>query len=243
MGGGSPRSRIAGEVFTSTEYAQSASIPLHCEATYFEAIPEVVWFSCAFPPESGGETPLGDMRRVLNRLDPALVGRFAEKNLMYVMNLHGGQGFGNSWQKTYQSDNREEVEERIRAKGLEFEWTAEGGLRVIMRAPSIRTHSVTGRRYWGNQASNFHPGSLPPVAAAALARTYADPMHYPKMAYFGDGSPIPEEDIRAIVDVLAAEETLFTWRTGDVLVVDNQAIAHGRRPFKGKRQIMVSLTA
>ena len=74
------------------------------------------------------------MRRVLEHLDDRVVNQFAEKGLLYVSNLHGGQGLGMSWQRAYQSENREEVEERIRLKGLDFEWTGNGSLRVFMRA-------------------------------------------------------------------------------------------------------------
>jgi hypothetical protein len=72
-------------------------------------------------------------------------------------------------------------------------------------------------------------------------RLYRDPMNFPKAAFFGDGNPILDDTARSIAAALAAEETTFAWREGDVLLVDNQAIAHGRRPFVGARQIMVAL--
>jgi alpha-ketoglutarate-dependent taurine dioxygenase len=242
VGGGTPRSRVGDEVFTSTEYAPSGVIALHCEASYFREIPEIVWFFCDQPPQAEGETPLGDMRDVLARLDPAIVDRFDDKGLLYVTNLHGGQGFGISWQRAYHSEDREEVEASIRAKNLEHEWTADGGLRVLMRAPGLRRHSVTGRTYWANQASNWHTANLPATTAAALARAYPDPMTYPKNVFYGDGSAIDDADIRTIAATLSEAETTFTWQRGDVLMVDNQAIAHGRRSFKGERRILVSLT-
>jgi alpha-ketoglutarate-dependent taurine dioxygenase len=40
---------------------------------------------------------------------------------------------------------------------------------------------------------------------------------------------------------LAAEERTFTWRLGDILLVDNEVIAHGRRPFTGERAIDVAM--
>ena len=242
IGGGAPRSRVTGEVYTSTDYAQSVAIALHCEATYFKDSPEFVWFFCSVPPEGGGETPLGDMRRVLEHLDDRVVNRFAEKGLLYVSNLHGGHGLGMSWQRAYQSENREEVEERIRLKGLDFEWIGNGSLRGFMRAPGLRNHSVTGELYWGNQAINWHPAALPAGTASVLARTFPEPISYPKMAFFGDGSAIADADVHVIMRALADAETVFEWKVGDVILVDNQAIAHGRRPFKGKRQILVALT-
>jgi hypothetical protein len=161
---------------------------------------------------------------------------------MYVTNLHGGKGFGKSWQATYQSEDRAEVERRIAEKGREYQWFPDGNLRVVMRAPGIRTHSVTGDLYWGNQAATFHTAALSERAGAGIRGLYPDPMTRPKMAFYGDGSPIADEDIAAIAAALIAEETVFRWKVRDVLLVDNQAIAHGRRPFKGERQILVVLS-
>ena len=67
-------------------------------------------------------------------------------------------------------------------------------------------------------------------------------MSYPKSVFFGDGGAIADDDIAQIARALTESETVFAWQVGDVLLVDNQAIAHGRRPFKGERQIMVALT-
>jgi alpha-ketoglutarate-dependent taurine dioxygenase len=241
VGGGSPRSRIAGEVFTSTEYAADAILPLHNEASYFKVIPDFIWFCCKIAPEIAGETPLGDMRRVLKRLDPALVERFDGRGILYVNNLHSGDGFGKSWQQTYQTEDRAEAEQRVREKGFEFAWTSPTNLQIRMRAPAVRVHSATGERYWGNQAVNWHPALLPESTAKALRRLYGAATNFPKAVFFDDGSPIPDDDVRAIGAALTAEETIFRWEAGDVLLVDNQAIAHGRRPFKGARQIMVAL--
>jgi alpha-ketoglutarate-dependent taurine dioxygenase len=242
VGGATPRSRISGEVFTSTEYSADAHLPLHNEASYLKTLPEFAWFFCKLAPQIAGETPLADMRQVLKNLDPALVTRFDERGLAYLNNLHGGGGFGKSWQQTYQSEDKAEVEERIREKESEFEWTTDGALRVIMRAPALRTHPVTGRTYWGNQVANWHPAMLPATTQTALQRLYRDPMNYPKNVFFGDGSTIADDDARQIAQALVDAETTFSWQAGDVLLVDNQAIAHGRRPFKGERQIMVALS-
>jgi alpha-ketoglutarate-dependent taurine dioxygenase len=242
VGGGSPRSRISGEVFTSTEYAAQATLPLHNEASYFQKMPEFVWFFCKIAPKLAGETPLGDMRRVLRRLDPDFVARCDELGLMYVNNLHGGGGFGKSWQDTYQTQSKAEVEERIRERGFEFEWTNGDTLRVRMYAPALRSHPITGDVYWGNQIANWHPANVPMAAAAGLARVYGSAMNYPKAVFFADGTAIPDDAAQAVAAAQTAEETVFTWQEGDVLLVDNQAIAHGRRPFVGERQIMVALT-
>ena len=44
-----------------------------------------------------------------------------------------------------------------------------------------------------------------------------------------------------IRDAYAQEKTLFTWQRGDILLLDNVLLAHGRSPFAGTRKIVVAM--
>ena len=44
-----------------------------------------------------------------------------------------------------------------------------------------------------------------------------------------------------IYDALEAQEIAFPWHSGDLLLIDNIAVAHGRNPFKGQRDVQVAL--
>ena len=56
-------------------------------------------------------------------------------------------------------------------------------------------------------------------------------------------SLIPEADLDAVRAAIRAEMILFDWQRGDLLVVDNYLMAHGRRPYRGRRRILASLLA
>jgi len=241
IGGATPRSSLEGLVYTSTEYAAQASIPLHCEATYHPHVPRRIWFFCRVAPTDRGETPLGDMRRVRDRLPAALVDEFRERGLVYVTNLRGGPGFGKSWQQSYGSEDRDVVETRLREQAAEWTWKPDGGLVVRMRAPALRRHSVTGEEIWTNQAVNWHPASFGPAHVAKMRAAFGDESLFPKTVIFGDGGSIPAESIETIAAALEGEEHTFAWRRGDVVLVDNEVIAHGRRPFSGERAIDVAM--
>lgn len=242
VGGGSPRSKICGGVYTSTEYAAHQHIPLHIEGSYFSQGPHFVWFHCETAPSDRGQTPLGDMRQMLDELPAKLVARFDEKGVVYISNLHAGNGFGRSWPEAYHSDDKQEVEAHLDQLGCEYEWLPDDRLRTFMSAPAIKTHSETGDRYWHNQAANWHPANHGEKTWQLLRATYGEEVNFPKSATFGDGSPIDPEDIAEINRVMTASETVFDWQQGDVLLLDNQWIAHGRQPFSGARKILVAMS-
>jgi len=241
VGGGSPRTRLGGKVYTSTEYAPSTHIPLHIEGAYLPQPPLRIWFCCALPPSDRGQTPLGDMRRVRSRLPDNLVERFREKGVLYVTNLHDGRGFGKSWQQTYETEDRAEVDAILAAHDQEYQWMNDGSLRVFARGPTLRPHSRTGEAIWVNQAVNWHPAHLGGETWKRMLKVFGDPEAFPKMAFYGDGTPIDPEDIATIAAALLAEEQVFEWQKGDILLIDNEVIAHGRQPFSGPRSIMVAL--
>ncbi|WP_414516552.1 TauD/TfdA family dioxygenase [Nostoc sp. PCC 9305] len=56
----------------------------------------------------------------------------------------------------------------------------------------------------------------------------------------GNGTPFTRKDIEAIWDAVIAETIVFNWQQGDVLFLDNFRFGHGRWPFRGKRQLLVS---
>jgi alpha-ketoglutarate-dependent taurine dioxygenase len=241
VGGNSPRTRVSGNVFTSTEYPESQKISLHNEASYLPDMPRLVLFECVVAPADRGQTPLADSRRVYRGIDPAVRERFAVRRNRYVNNLHdGGGGIGNGWPRVFQTDDRAEVERRLIAAGYEFEWKRDGGLRTSIVADAVRIHPDTGEPVWISQAEQWHPSTLPARTRSALASMMAE-RDYPHYACFGDGTPFDEADLDHIRAVMSAEERVFQWRVNDFLLCDNLLVMHGRQPFSGPRRILAAL--
>ena len=55
------------------------------------------------PPETGGETPIVDCRRLFQVLDPGVRDPLVERGVRYVKIMHGGSGFGKSWQDHFET--------------------------------------------------------------------------------------------------------------------------------------------
>jgi alpha-ketoglutarate-dependent taurine dioxygenase len=240
-GGGAPRTALGGNVYTSTEHPATEPIPLHIEASYLRRMPRFVFFFCATPPEHDGQTPLGDMRAVLQRIKPEVRDKFIESGVRYICNMHGGAGAGKSWQETFATDDRGAAERFLIADGYDFAWKADGGLRTAITAPATSQHPVTGAEFWCNQAVNWHSSQFDRLTLRAVRRRYGEDDNLPKHSTYGDGRPIADEDCAHIRAVLRENEQIFEWQTGDVLACDNRMVGHGRQSFRGRRRILVAM--
>jgi alpha-ketoglutarate-dependent taurine dioxygenase len=239
-GGNSPRHRVAGAVFTSTEYPKAERISLHNEASYLKEMPRVIMFFCQRPASTGGQTPVADCRKILAGVRDDVRRRFIEKKVRYVNNLHGGDGVGRSWQQAFESEDRAVVEQRLREGGYDYRWKPDGSLQTSMVCAAVARHPETGEESWINQAEQWHPSGLPPRTRRALQSLMSEE-DFPHNATFGDGSPLSEPELEHIREVMRAEEKVFEWQAGDVLVCDNLLVAHGRLPYEGERRVLVSL--
>jgi alpha-ketoglutarate-dependent taurine dioxygenase len=235
----SPRSQITGNVYTSTDHPADQSIFLHNENSYQQAWPRQIFFFCKLPAQEGGETPIADVRKVYERIDPAIRERFRQKKVMYVRNF--GDGFGLSWQTVFQTDDKQAVEEYCRKSGMQCEWKDGNRLRTRRIGQAVARHPSTGEMLWFNHATFFHVTTLEaPIREALLAQLKEEDL--PSNTYYGDGSPIEDTVLAELRAAYMQETVAFPWQKGDVLMLDNMAVAHGRAPFAGKRQVLTGMT-
>lgn len=76
--------------------------------------------------------------------------------------------------------------------------------------------------------------------AFTVLQRFRDPDDLPMHCTYGDGSPIPDADMEAVRDAIWKNQVINPWKKGDVIVIDNDSIAHGRMPFYGPRMIAVA---
>jgi alpha-ketoglutarate-dependent taurine dioxygenase len=235
-GGVSPRVSLNKGVYTSTEYPPDLTLSLHNEMSYSDAFPSRVYFFCLVEPKTGGETTVGDSRRILQKIDPVIVDIFKTKKIRYDRNLSGEKGTGYAWQDAFETDDKMEVENFCRRMGAEFEWKSDGNLRVSQIRPATEIHPQTKEEVWFNQADGFHPSNLDAETYELMKGNFR------LNACFGDGTPFEISMLAHIREVLRRETVPVKWRFGDILVLDNRLAAHGRMPFSGARKIIVAMT-
>lgn len=231
----SPRTLIADKVYTSTDYPADQIINMHNELSYSQDWPMQVVFFAAQPPETGGETPIADSRKVLSFLSEETKSRFAVHGVKYVRNLVDGLGL--SWKEVYQTEKKEEVEAYCNQHNIQYEWISDQHLRISWTKRAIYDHPYTHESIWFNHGFFFNSYNLD----EEVKESVANPAMYPSDTFYGDGSPIEPEVMEEIKMAFEKAKVTFKWQKGDILLLDNMLISHGRNSFTGERRILVSM--
>ena len=248
-GGDSPRTGVADQVYTSTEYAPELDVYLHNELSYAGWSPRLVFFGCLQPAAQGGETPLADSRAVYREMPADIRRRFETRGVAYLQHLWDARaepGIGKSWQETFETEDPAAAEDYLRESGMSWQWT-DIGLRTRAPHAAVRSHPLSGEKCWFNQADQWHrdmggvktsfggDGDTRFDPATAGEATLGNHVTY------GDGSEIDVEDLRTVRRVAQAQEVAFPWQAGDVMVIDNLLAMHGRKPYHGARRVLVAM--
>lgn len=232
-----PRAGEGKKVYNSTPYPADKTILFHNESSHMHQWPRKQFFYCVLPSAKGGETPIVDCRRVYQLLEPRLRERFETKGLMYVRNFT--EGLDVRWQDFFMTDDREVVAEYCRENGIELTWRGDT-LQTRQMAPAVIRHPKTGEAVFFNQIQLHHISCMEPALRQSLTSLFSlDEL--PRNVFYGDGSPIPDQDVQTILSLYWQESVAAPWQQGDVMAVDNMLVAHARNPFEGPRKIAVAM--
>lgn len=232
----SPRHEVGDKIYTSTDYPAAHSIFLHNEGTYWMKWPQKIYFCCLTASTEGGQTPIADCRKIYQRIDRQLRERFLQ--VMYVRNYN--DGFGLTWETVFQTSDRTVVEDYCRHNQIEYQWKEGNRLRTRAVRPTVAKHPRTGELVWFNHAAFFHVSTLEPAIQETLLSEFREE-DLPYNTYYGDGSAIEPEVVEELRQAYQQEKIAFPWQEGDVLMLDNMSIAHGRMPYAGTRKVLAGM--
>ncbi|ANY09293.1 TauD/TfdA family dioxygenase [Pseudonocardia sp. HH130630-07] len=232
------RTVLADGVHSSTPWPARQPMCAHHELSYVLETPATLLFACLRAPQTGGATPLVDTARVVDELPTGLVDRIERDGWLLIRNY--GEEIGASWQQAFGTDDRAEVERYCRANAIGTEWNAEGGLRTRQRRHGVLEHPGTGEKVFFNQIAFLSEHAMDPEVREFLVEVHG-PDGLPFTTRFGDGTPVPADVVEAINDAHERHTVREPWQDGDLLVVDNLRVAHGRDPYTGEREVVVAM--
>lgn len=233
-----PRKQVDGQVYTSTIFPPEHVIALHNELSYVRQWPGRIAFFCEIAAETEGETPIADVRRVLAAIDTEVKEKFHRLGWMLVRNF--GSGIGPSWQHSLAVESREEAEAYMQKSDTQWTWMEGDRLRTSQVRSSIRCHPQTGEELWFNHIAFWHPSSMTDEIRSSLTGDLGVE-NLPYNTFYGDGTQIPDEVVAHLRAAYDAETVKFRWQPGDLLLLDNMLVAHGRSRFTGERKILTAM--
>ncbi|MCX4745631.1 AMP-binding protein [Kitasatospora sp. NBC_01287] len=210
------RSFHGGDVAQKVD-AGTAELGLHIENGNSPFIPDLTWFLCERAAASGSQTTVCDGYRVWDAAAEADRAAFAQ-DIVYARRVEEAK-----WKQfvVHQSGGVKTVAEvtfadfqqlaAIGGPGTTVTELPDGSVHYAFRTPAARTTLFGARLAWAN--SIFGP-----------SYNYEKPT-----ITFADGTALPEEltDRLAWLTEELTEE--LDWQDGDVVLVDNTRVMHGRR--------------
>ncbi|OVA12495.1 Taurine catabolism dioxygenase TauD/TfdA [Macleaya cordata] len=236
VGGAAPRTNVVGRVFTANESPPDQKIPFHHEMAQVPEFPSKLFFFCEEEPGSGGETPIVLSHVIYERMKvrfPEFVEKLEKHGLIYTRILGAeddpSSPIGRGWQSTFLTKDKSTAEERAARLGMKLEWMEDGVKTVMGPIPAIKYDKTRGHKIWFNSMVAAYTG-------------WKDARNDPvKAVTFGDGTALPADVIYDCLRVLEEECIAIPWQKSDVLLLDNWAVLHSRRPFNPPRRILASL--
>lgn len=266
--GTSPRNQVTKYAFTATELPPAYPIMQHAEMSFLDSPPRKLFFYCGKAPGKFGETPITDLRKVLNEVPSSIREKFEKERIRYSRVYDGPSNQSRfqfwktkRWDEMFQTKDRDEVEKISKKQNFKVEWFGQDNLRLINTTLAIRKHPEFKFPAWHNHSQVFHIDAARKEYWRIFARqktvrgffvgltleilTFIKKLttkteYLDTHCTYGNGQEISSRELKQIQDAFWNNISLFSWKNGDVLVIDNYSVSHGRHPFSGPREIYVA---
>jgi len=202
----------AGTIFPVTNPEHVYAIPLHGEIYYMPHHPKLLFFYCQTPAGKGGKTTLCDATTLWKVLPDEARQRFGSTPIRYIRY----QG-PDTWRQLYRTESLETVRQICMTNGVEFDYCSKSDTVITRHTCSAVVETCRGPAFINNFLPFAEREMASPVPIASVVRFADDEQH-----------PIPDELVWTVRRVAESLTVAHTWQYGDVMVIDNQTILHGR---------------
>jgi alpha-ketoglutarate-dependent taurine dioxygenase len=193
-------------------------IKLHGEMYYQKNIPAMLWFFCAHPACQNGETTICDGKRFFEELSQPLKEKLDQSKLKYQVHWEK-----QIWTKQYKTDDFEQLKQICEDNEIHLKINPDESVDLHYICPAI------------------HP-SRSGESMIFINSLLASKNLNPNGVCFEDGSQIDDQIMGELNQIAEKITVEVCWQKGDILMVDNTRIMHGRRAFTDRdRAIYIRL--
>jgi alpha-ketoglutarate-dependent taurine dioxygenase len=213
-------------IMTTTGHTQGFSIPLHGEMHYVGTPPPLIWFYCKTPGTGTGQTTICDGKLLAEQLPHDVRSFFAQNKIKYIRFLQDGM-----WQSSFMTADPERAMEICREQKVAFEYDAEKKEFVTeyLVSPFSEQGYSNGPK-WVNNILNIYSVEWA-FDSGWIKKTFTSDFgdRCPMIVRMEDGTKIPSEMLDRIRATAEANTFNIEWEAGEVLMIDNLSVMHGRR--------------
>ncbi|WKB55887.1 TauD/TfdA family dioxygenase [Eleftheria terrae] len=240
-GGIAVRARESGMALVASQEDARITMAPHNEMAYLPDVPAKVFFFCEQAAPHGGEVPINDIRDSVRHIPDEVLSEFAERGIRYHRHLpRESTPTQVGWMETYGVPDAAALDALMQAQGLEHRWATRQAVMISQLRPAFRADPDGGAPLWFNQVTELHSSYW---RNHPLFPSDAPEHSYPATTSYGDGEPIDPQLITSLRAALWQTASAVRMAPGDVLVLDNLHIQHGRFAYEGPRRHLVSITA
>lgn len=196
------------------------AIGLHCENGNNPFLPHLCWFFCEKAAQAGSQTTVCDGFPVWEALSPSTREYFLAQPIQYSRNVEAVKWKLFVFHSLQGRKPLEQIEFSDLAaiyeghSGASAELKPDGSIHYVYKVPAAHPTQFSERIAFAN---------------SMLGPSY----NYEKPRITrADGSPIPEPILAEIAQTTERLTENIEWRSGDVVLIDNTRVMHGRRAIQ-----------
>jgi alpha-ketoglutarate-dependent taurine dioxygenase len=196
------------------------AIGLHCENGNNPFLPHLCWFFCEKAAKEGSQTTVCDGYPVWDALSPATRERFLAQPIQYSRNVESAKWKTFVFHSLQGRKPLEQIEFNDLAaiyeghEGASAELKPDGSIHYVFQVAAAHRTRFSERLAFAN---------------SILGPSYN--YEKPKIT-FADGTPISEQILAEISEVTGKFTENIEWQDGEVVLIDNTRVMHGRRAIK-----------
>ncbi|ACZ77337.1 TauD/TfdA family dioxygenase [Dickeya zeae] len=203
-------------------------VGLHCENGNSPFWPDLCWFYCQKAPTQGSQTTVCDGKAVYEKMNAAQRAAFTSQDIVYSRRvdekkwktyalhaLAGQPGAPTSIDDITLEHLYSVAQSDV---GMRIDKLDDGAIRY-----SFQTPAIIGSRLNTKETHNFANSIFGP------SNNYETPV-----ITFADGNPIPDTLLAEMDDLCESLTFDVGWQQGDIVLIDNTRVMHGRRRIEDK---------